>query len=70
MSDSELDLQTRYQFKYGCLHSVYGTPTVFVGGVMAEGLDGFATFESWKDVLDPLLLLSGSAITDGAPIPQ
>lgn len=55
MSASELNLQTRYQFKYGCLHGVFGTPLVFVGGVLAENLDGGATFETWQDVLAPLL---------------
>lgn len=61
MSDSEVDTQTRFQFKYGCLHSVFGTPQVFVGGVLADGLDGEATFEDWQDLLDPLL--GGTAVT-------
>lgn len=55
MVDGELDVLARYQFKYGCLHAVYGTPMVYVGGVIAEGLDGGATFETWQGVLDPLL---------------
>lgn len=55
MADSALGIKTRNQFKYGCLHGVYGTPMIFIGGVMAESLDGGATMEDWKSVLDPLL---------------
>lgn len=61
MSDSEVDTQTRNQFKYGCLHGVFGTPQVFIGGVLAEGLDGEATFRDWQDLLEPLL--GGAAAT-------
>lgn len=28
---------------------------VFVGGILADDLDGGATLESWHQVLDPLL---------------
>ena len=62
MADKDLGLKARYQFKYGCLHGVYGTPMVFIGGV-AEGLDGGATFEDWKSVLDPLIAQANSAVT-------
>ncbi|CAM9234266.1 unnamed protein product [Laminaria digitata] len=62
MADKNLGLKTRYQFKYGCLHGVYGTPIVFIGGVMAKGLNGRSTFEDWKRLLDPLVA-QGSAMT-------
>lgn len=55
MSDSEVDTQTRIQFKYGCLHRVFGTPQVFIGGVLAHNLDGEATFQDWQDLLEPLV---------------
>lgn len=55
MADRNLDLRARYQFKYGCLHGAYGTPMVFVGGILAEGLNGDATLENWHEVLDPVL---------------
>lgn len=55
MSDDEVESQTRIQFKYGCLHDVFGTPQVFIGGVLADNLDGGATFQDWQDLLDPLV---------------
>ncbi len=55
MVNSNVETQTRIQFKYGCLHGVYGTPQVYVGGVFADGLDGGATFQDWQDILDPLI---------------
>lgn len=55
MSDDEVETLTRFQFKYGCLHGVFGTPEVFVGGVLADGLDGEATFQDWQDLLEPLV---------------
>lgn len=63
MANRRLGLKTRYQFKYGCLHGVYGTPLVFVGGVIAKGLDGRATFQDWKKVLDPLIAQAQSGVT-------
>lgn len=58
MADLEMEAQTRSQFKYGCLHGVHGTPQVYIGGVLADNLDGGATFEDWKALLDPLLVYS------------
>lgn len=55
MADSNLNMKARYEFKYGCLHNVYGTPAVYVGGVHAGGLDGGSSFEDWQEVLDPLI---------------
>lgn len=55
MDDPELNMQTRYQFKYGCLHGVSGTPFVYIGGVLADGLDGSATAAAWRKFLDPLV---------------
>lgn len=55
MSDSEVESQTRSQYKYGCLHGVFGTPTVSIGGVFVDGLDGESTFQDWQDLLEPLL---------------
>lgn len=52
MADSALDQNARYQFKYGCLHGIYGTPIVYVGGVYAESLSsGGASISTWRDVL-------------------
>lgn len=55
MADSALNMKARYEFKFGCLHTVYGTPAVYVGGVHAEALDGDSSFEEWQEILDPLL---------------
>ncbi|CAM9646283.1 unnamed protein product [Ectocarpus sp. 12 AP-2014] len=55
MADAEVEIHTRNQFKYGCLHGVDGTPQVYIGGILASGLDGDATFQDWQDILDPLL---------------
>lgn len=55
MASAEMETQTRSQFKYGCLHGVHGTPEVYIGGVLADNLDGGATFQDWQDLLDPLL---------------
>eukprot|EP00752_Nemacystus_decipiens_P007425 g6638.t1 len=55
MSDDDVEAQSRIQFKYGCLHGVFGTPQVFVGGVWAENLDGEETFQDWQDLLEPLV---------------
>ncbi|CAM9507270.1 unnamed protein product, partial [Hapterophycus canaliculatus] len=61
MADFELETQTRSQFKYGCLQGVHGTPEIYVGGILAESLDGGATFQEWKDLLDPLLGFASKA---------
>lgn len=56
MADGALDQKARHQFKYGCLHNVYGTPIVYVGGVLAESLSsGSATIASWRHALDPIV---------------
>lgn len=56
MADGRLDQKTRYQFKYGCLHAVYGTALVFVGGILSESLsNGASSISSWRDVLGPLV---------------
>ena len=55
MADPDIETETRTQFKYGCLHGVDGTPQVYVAGVLAENLDGEATFQDWQDVLEPLV---------------
>lgn len=55
MSDSEVEMQTRSQFKYGGFHGVYGTPTVYIGGVKVDGLDGESTFQDWQDLLEPII---------------
>lgn len=61
MADSGIETQTRSQFKYGCFHGVFGTPQVFIGGVLADNLDGEATFQDWQELLEPLL--GGTAAT-------
>lgn len=62
MADAEVEIQARNQFKYGCLHGVDGTPQVYIGGILASGLDGDATFQDWQDILDPLLSRTSSAV--------
>lgn len=63
MADSEVEMQTRSQFKYGCIHGVRGTPMVYIGGVLVDGLDGDSTFQDWQDVLEPLLSSSSTTTT-------
>lgn len=56
MADDALDQNARHQFKYGCLHNIYGTPIVYVGGVLADSLSsGSATITSWRDLLAPIV---------------
>ncbi|CAM9408840.1 unnamed protein product [Ectocarpus sp. 6 AP-2014] len=62
MADAEVEIQTRNQFKYGCLHDVDGTPQVYIGGILASELDGDATFRDWQDTLDALLSRTSSAV--------
>ncbi|CAM9909317.1 unnamed protein product [Ascophyllum nodosum] len=55
LADGELDMKARYEFKYSCLHTVYGTPAVYIGGIFAQDLDSGSSFEEWQKTLDPLL---------------
>lgn len=56
MENSELELRTRYEFKYAALHGVFGAPMVYVGGILSESLStGSATLENWEKVLDALI---------------
>ncbi|CAM9601308.1 unnamed protein product [Discosporangium mesarthrocarpum] len=57
MASSATDFKARYQFKYACLHQVYGTPSVFVGGVASPELStSSATPDAWRSVLSTIAL--------------
>jgi hypothetical protein len=49
---SQLEMATRYMWKYTTLHSVFATPFFYVQGLEAGGLD---TFDDWVKTLDPLI---------------
>jgi len=64
MSDDTLNTNARIQWKYGCQHSISGTPMYNVNGVYSDGgyfIDIlFIYFQSddlasWSNIIDPLL---------------
>ncbi|CAM9486261.1 unnamed protein product [Choristocarpus tenellus] len=66
MADSTLNLKARNEFKYACLHQVYGTPTVLLGGVRVETLESSnASQQVWKSILDELLKPEGRQWEEG-----
>ena len=56
MTNTEIEMQTRYQVKYGYLKSIYGTPMYVINGVVADSLDG-SSMKAWTNCLDPLITL-------------
>jgi hypothetical protein len=48
----QLEMRTRYMWKYSTIHGIFATPSVVLNGLEAGGLD---TFDDWQAALDPLI---------------
>jgi protein-disulfide isomerase len=49
----QLEMATRYMWKYTTIHQVFATPTFVVNGLMVGGLE---SFEDWQKTLDALIV--------------
>jgi hypothetical protein len=50
---SQMEMATRYMWKYSTMHDVFGTPLYFIGGVFVT--DGLNTYDDWVNTLTPLV---------------
>jgi protein-disulfide isomerase len=48
----QIEMATRYMWKYTTIHGMFATPTFMINGLAAGELD---TFEDWQTTLDPLI---------------
>ena len=52
MASQDIEMQTRYMWKFATLHDIYGTPLYVLNGVQDSSLE---SFEDWSKTLDGLL---------------
>lgn len=60
MKNSNIEMNTRYMWKYCTLHSVFGTPLYSINGIMDLGL---TTYQQWANTLDGLIEQQSAAST-------
>ena len=52
MASQDIEMQTRYMWKFATLHNMYGTPLYVLNGVQDTSLE---SYEDWSKTLDGLL---------------
>jgi len=54
IADTDINMDTRISWKYGCSRGITGTASFLLNGVFVPA-DGSWTLDQWKAIIDPLL---------------